>query len=173
MSSTRKTAIVTGASQGIGRALVKDILSQSASQGASTITEQFVKNALEAEGSRTVLEKFREAALAYKLDKHWTKSKILTEYLNTIYFGEGAYGIEAAAQTYFGAAHPGCGTEAEPCAAVLEPWEAAARVELLRRRTSGVLVLGLPSRGNCGALGSGTRAPASERGSLALPPWRT
>jgi len=72
-----------------------------------------------------VLEKFREAALAYKLEKHWSKEKILTEYLNTIYFGEGAYGIEAAAQTYFGAAHPGCGTEAEPCAAVLEPWEAA------------------------------------------------
>src|SRR5215470_3993539 len=111
--------------QGIGRALVKDILSQSAQQGASTITEQFVKNALEAEGSRTILEKFREAALAYKLEKHWSKEKILTEYLNTIYFGEGAYGIEAAAQTYFGAAHPGCGTESEPCAAVLQPWEAA------------------------------------------------
>jgi len=111
--------------RGIGRALVSDVLSGSAQQGASTITEQFVKNALEAEGSRTVLEKFREAALAYKLEKHWSKEKILTEYLNTIYFGEGAYGIEAAAQTYFGAAHPGCGGETEPCAAVLEPWEAA------------------------------------------------
>lgn len=111
--------------RGIGRALVSDVLSGSAQQGASTITEQFVKNALEAEGSRTMLEKFREAALAYKLEKHWSKEKILTEYLNTIYFGEGAYGIEAAAQTYFGAAHPGCGGEAEPCAAVLEPWEAA------------------------------------------------
>jgi penicillin-binding protein 1A len=111
--------------KGIGRALVKDILSQSAAQGASTITEQFVKNALEAEGSRTVLEKFREAALAYRLERHWSKDKILTEYLNTIYFGEGAYGIEAAARTYFGAAHPGCGTPTEPCAAVLEPWEAA------------------------------------------------
>jgi penicillin-binding protein 1A len=111
--------------RGIARALVSDVVSGSAQQGASTITEQFVKNALEAEGSRTVLEKFREAALAYKLEKHWSKEKILTEYLNTIYFGEGAYGIEAAAQTYFGAAHPGCGTEAEPCASVLEPWEAA------------------------------------------------
>ena len=111
--------------RGIARALVSDFGSGSAQQGASTITEQFVKNALEAEGSRTVLEKFREAALAYKLAKHWSKAKILTEYLNTIYFGEGAYGIEAAAETYFGAAHPGCGTEAEPCAAVLEPWEAA------------------------------------------------
>ncbi|HWA54063.1 MAG TPA: transglycosylase domain-containing protein [Solirubrobacterales bacterium] len=111
--------------QGIARALVKDVLSQSAQQGASTITEQFVKNALEAEGSRTVLEKFREAALAYRLERHWTKDKILTEYLNTIYFGEGAYGIEAAARTYFGSAHPGCGTPSEPCASVLEPWEAA------------------------------------------------
>jgi penicillin-binding protein 1A len=111
--------------QGIARALVRDVLSQSAAQGASTITEQFVKNALEAEGSRTVLEKFREAALAYRLERHWSKDKILTEYLNTIYFGEGAYGIEAAARTYFGSAHPGCGTTAEPCASVLEPWEAA------------------------------------------------
>jgi penicillin-binding protein 1A len=117
--------------QGIGRALIKDILSQSAQQGASTITEQFVKNALEAEGSRTILEKFREAALAYKLERHWTKDKILTEYLNTIYFGEGAYGIEAAARTYFAAAHPGCGTPTEPCASVLEPWEAATLAALI------------------------------------------
>jgi len=111
--------------QGIARALVKDVLSQSAAQGASTITEQFVKNALEAQGSRTVFEKFREAALAYRLERHWSKDKIITEYLNTIYFGEGAYGIEAAARTYFGEAHPGCGTPSEPCASVLEPWEAA------------------------------------------------
>jgi penicillin-binding protein 1A len=111
--------------RGIARALINDVLSQSAQQGASTITEQFVKNALEAEGSRTILEKFREAALAYRLEHHWTKDEILTEYLNTIYFGEGAYGIEAAARTYFGSAHPGCGTPREPCASVLEPWEAA------------------------------------------------
>jgi penicillin-binding protein 1A len=111
--------------QGIGRALVKDILSQSAAQGASTITEQFVKNALAAQSSRTVFQKFREAALAYRLERHWSKDKILTQYLNTVYFGEGAYGVEAAARTYFGNAHPGCGTGAEPCAAVLEPWEAA------------------------------------------------
>jgi penicillin-binding protein 1A len=111
--------------QGIARALIKDILSQSAAQGASTITEQFVKNALEAQGSRTLFQKFREAALAYRLERHWTKDEILTQYLNTIYFGEGAYGIEAAARTYFGAAHPNCGTPSEPCASVLEPWEAA------------------------------------------------
>ena len=110
---------------GIGRALVQDLLSQSAQQGASTITEQFVKSALTAQGSRTILQKFREAALAYRLERHWSKDKILTEYLNTIYFGEGAYGIEAAARTYFGNSHPGCGTTDEPCASVLYPWEAA------------------------------------------------
>jgi penicillin-binding protein 1A len=111
--------------QGIGRALVQDILSLSARQGASTITQQFVKDALAAQSNRTVLQKFREAALAYRLEQRWSKDKILTEYLNTIYFGEGAYGIEAAARTFFGAAHPGCGTDTEPCASVLEPWEAA------------------------------------------------
>jgi penicillin-binding protein 1A len=117
--------------QGIGRALIKDVLSQSAAQGGSTITEQFVKNALAAQGSRTVFEKFREAALAYRLERHWSKDKILTQYLNTIYFGEGAYGIEAAARTFFGAAHPGCGTPTEPCAAVLEPWEAATLAAII------------------------------------------
>jgi penicillin-binding protein 1A len=117
--------------QGIGRALIKDILSQSAAQGASTITEQFVKNALEAQGTRTLFVKFKEAALAYKLERHWSKDKILTEYLNTIYFGEGAYGIEAAARTYFGDAHPGCGTPTEPCSTVLEPWEAATLAAII------------------------------------------
>ena len=78
----------------------------SAKQGASTITQQFVKKALEAQGSRTVFQKLREAALAYHLERQWTKDKILTEYLNTIYFGQGAYGIEAAARTYFGGPAP-------------------------------------------------------------------
>jgi penicillin-binding protein 1A len=117
--------------QGIGRALVKDILSQSAAQGGSTITEQFVKNALAAQDSRTLFQKFREAALAYRLERHWSKDKILTEYLNTIYFGEGAYGIEAAARTYFGAAHPDCGTATDSCASVLEPWEAATLAAII------------------------------------------
>jgi penicillin-binding protein 1A len=117
--------------EGIGRALIKDVLSQSAAQGGSTITEQFVKNALAAQDSRTLFQKFREAALAYRLERHWSKDKILTEYLNTIYFGEGAYGIEAAARTYFGAAHPDCGTSTEPCASVLEPWEAATLAAII------------------------------------------
>jgi penicillin-binding protein 1A len=95
-------------------------------QGASTITMQFVKNALEAQGSRTYFQKLREAALAYHLERQWDKDKILTQYLNTIYFGEGAYGVEAAARTYFGFNHQGCGVEgADPCASELSPEEAA------------------------------------------------
>ncbi|MGI8631052.1 MAG: transglycosylase domain-containing protein [Solirubrobacterales bacterium] len=111
---------------GIGRALVEDIRSGSAAQGGSTITQQFVKNAVSAQDTRTVLQKLREAALAYNLERKWSKDKILTQYLNTVYFGEGAYGIEAAARTYFRGNHPDCGNEGEPnCASVLEPEEAA------------------------------------------------
>ena len=113
--------------QGIARAVWQDVASGSAEQGASTITQQFVKNALAAQDSRTVFQKLRESALAYHLERQWSKDKILTEYLNEIYFGEGATGIEAAAKTYFGYNHPGCGEsdEADPCASVLLPWEAA------------------------------------------------
>ncbi len=70
-------------------------------QGGSTITQQLIKNAFLTD-EQTVDRKLREAALAYQLEKRWSKQKILDEYLNIIYFGEGAYGIEAAAQTYFG-----------------------------------------------------------------------
>lgn len=108
--------------RGIGRAIAVDVMGGGAKQGASTITQQFVKNALAAQNQRTVMQKLREVALAYHLEKQWTKDKILTEYLNAIYFGNGAYGIEAAAETYFGKAHPGC---APRCAQRLLPWEAA------------------------------------------------
>jgi len=88
--------------RGMGRALLTDISSGKPVQGGSTITQQFVKNALAAQDKRTVLQKLREAALAYHLTRKWSKAKILTEYLNAIYFGNGAYGIESAARTYFG-----------------------------------------------------------------------
>ncbi|MFT4050282.1 MAG: transglycosylase domain-containing protein [Solirubrobacterales bacterium] len=108
--------------RGIGRAIAVDVMGGGAKQGASTITQQFVKNALAAQNQRTVMQKLREVALAYHLEKQWTKDKILTEYLNAIYFGNGAYGIEAAAETYFAKAHPGCQPH---CAEKLLPWEAA------------------------------------------------
>jgi penicillin-binding protein 1A len=87
--------------KGVARAVVADVTG-GATEGASTIAEQFVKNALAQEGDRTILEKVREAALAFQLTHRWSKMKILREYLNTIYFGNGAYGIESAARVYFG-----------------------------------------------------------------------
>src|SRR4051794_32126635 len=87
--------------RGMSRALWTDLTSGSAEQGASTITQQFVKNALTAQNDRTVFQKLREAALAYHLEHKWSKQKILDNYLNTIYFGNGAYGVESAVRTYF------------------------------------------------------------------------
>jgi penicillin-binding protein 1A len=108
--------------QGIGRALWADVRRQQAVQGGSTITQQFVKNALAAQTNRSVFQKLKESALAYQLERKWSKDKILTQYLNTVYFGAGAYGIESAARVYFGTAHPGC----EPdCAQVLDAAESA------------------------------------------------
>jgi len=112
--------------RGIGRALYQDIVQQKVVQGGSTITQQFVKNALAAQDERTVFQKLREAALAYHLTRKWTKEEILRNYLNTIYFGNGAYGIEAAARTYFQSSHPGCDERGRPkCASRLQPHEAA------------------------------------------------
>lgn len=86
---------------GIARALWADLQAGSYVQGASTITQQFIKNAY-ITNEKTLDRKVKEAALAYQLEKQWSKEKILNEYLNIIYFGEGAYGIQAAARTYFG-----------------------------------------------------------------------
>jgi penicillin-binding protein 1A len=114
--------------RGIGRALVQDVLSRKTVQGGSTIAQQFVKNALQAQGDRTVFQKMREAALAYHLTRKWSKNKILTQYLNSIYFGNGAYGVESAARTYFGNQpdHLNCGTQGHSlCVTQLKPEEAA------------------------------------------------
>ncbi len=123
----------------LARAAVADVVHGSAVQGASTIEQQFVKNALPgAQERRTLVEKLREATLAFWLAHHWSKLKILTEYLNTIYFGNGAYGIEAAAQTYFGqeADHQGCGLPGKPlCVQELEPWEAALLAGIIQSPT--------------------------------------
>jgi penicillin-binding protein 1A len=122
--------------RGIARAFVQDILHKGTVQGASTIEQQFIKNALQAQSHRTIFEKLREAALAYQLSHKWSKDKIITAYLNTIYFGSGAYGIESAAQTYFGTDHPGCGTPNHPlCVAQLQPWEAALLAGIIQSPT--------------------------------------
>jgi penicillin-binding protein 1A len=86
--------------RGMARALWADVRHQPL-QGGSTITQQFVKNALTG-NERTITRKLKEAALAWQLEQRWSKDRILTAYLNTIYFGNGAYGVERAARTYFG-----------------------------------------------------------------------
>jgi penicillin-binding protein 1A len=124
--------------RGIARAFLDDIERKGAVQGASTIEEQFIKNALQAQSHRTIFEKLREAALAYQLAHKWSKEKIITAYLNTIYFGNGAYGIEAAAQTYFGheVNHLGCGTPGHQlCVQQLQPWEAALLAGIIQSPT--------------------------------------
>jgi penicillin-binding protein 1A len=85
---------------GIARALVTDIKSGKVVEGGSTITQQYVKNSI-GEKDRTVTRKLREVFLASKLEQKYSKRKILEAYLNTIYFGQGAYGIEAASEVFF------------------------------------------------------------------------
>jgi penicillin-binding protein 1A len=102
---------------GILRAAWTDVVSGGVVQGGSTITQQLVKNVYAGryvQGAngvteyvtppRTIGQKVREVLLAVKLNQKYSKNQILAKYLNTIYFGHGAYGIEAASQTYFG--HP-------------------------------------------------------------------
>jgi membrane peptidoglycan carboxypeptidase len=71
------------------------------SGGGSTITQQFVKKALVGD-QQTLWRKYKEVVLAVKISQERTKAEILADYLNTIYFGRGAYGIQSAAQAYFG-----------------------------------------------------------------------
>src|SRR5271165_2012419 len=125
--------------RGIARAFIQDIRHGGTVQGASTIEHQFIKNALQAQSHRTIFEKLRETALAYQLSHKWSKDKILTAYLNTIYFGNGAYGIESAAQTYFGqdVNHLGCGTpNHQLCVEQLQPWEAALLAGVIQSPTA-------------------------------------
>ena len=86
---------------GILRALWADVTDKKVVQGGSTITQQFIKNAFTGQ-QRSFGRKLKEAALAWQLEQQWPKDRILTAYLNTIYFGNGAYGIEQAAEVYFG-----------------------------------------------------------------------
>jgi len=87
--------------RGTVRALVTDVREGEFSQGGSTITQQLAKNAYGSGRERTVTRKVREAVLAAQLDRSLSKDQILFEYLSIVYFGEGAYGIGAAADVYF------------------------------------------------------------------------
>ena len=85
---------------GIARATWADVRGRSL-QGGSTITQQYVKNVY-LNHERTILRKLKEAVLAVKLERRYDKREILERYLNTIYLGRGAYGVQAASRSYFG-----------------------------------------------------------------------
>jgi penicillin-binding protein 1A len=85
---------------GILRALVADVSAGHLVQGGSTITQELVRN-LYLSREKTLQRKVMEACLAIKLGRAWSKDRILTAYLNDVYYGNHAYGIEAAAETYF------------------------------------------------------------------------
>ncbi len=88
---------------GILRAAYEDVKGGGTLQGGSTITQQFVRNYYQGIGTeQTLSRKLKEIFVAMKIAKEKSKVWILTNYLNTIYLGEGSYGIEAAAETYFG-----------------------------------------------------------------------
>ena len=86
---------------GIARALTDDVRTGSIAQGGSTIEQQLVRN-LYLSPQQTIGRKLTEGCLAVQLSREWSKRRILAAYLNDVYFGQQAYGIEAAAQTYFG-----------------------------------------------------------------------
>ncbi|MBV9010208.1 MAG: PBP1A family penicillin-binding protein [Verrucomicrobia bacterium] len=86
---------------GVGRALVRDIVSHSAKEGASSLTQQLARNSLPL-GGRNLSRKLLEAMVAMRIEHEFTKQQILELYVNRIYFGAGCYGIETASQAYFG-----------------------------------------------------------------------
>jgi membrane peptidoglycan carboxypeptidase len=98
--------------EGTLRALVRNASAGSVQEGGSSITQQLVKQTLlqtaetpeerQAATEESMGRKLREARLALALEREYSKQEILTRYLNTVYFGEGAYGVQAAAQAYFG-----------------------------------------------------------------------
>ncbi len=87
---------------GILRALIKNITAGKIEQGGSTITQQVTRSLLLKNTKRTYRRKAREALLSIQIEKNFSKDRILYLYLNQIYLGHGAYGVEAAARTYFG-----------------------------------------------------------------------
>jgi len=123
--------------RGMGRAVWADITHHGAVQGGSTITQQFVKQAY-LTSKKTIGRKLVEAALAWQLEQRWSKDQILTAYLNTVYFGNGAYGVQQASKIYF---HHSAKTmkpaEAALLAAIPEDptlWDPVAHPKLAKER---------------------------------------
>ncbi len=105
---------------GLARAMLVNIRAGQVVQGGSTLTQQLAKN-LFLTPERTIRRKVQEAIMALWIEQRFTKDEIMTAYLNRVYFGSGAYGVDAAARAYFG----------KPATAV-DMWESAVLVGLLK-----------------------------------------
>ena len=127
--------------RGILRALTHNIEKGRLAEGGSTITQQYVR-AVMLGNQKSLKRKLREAVMAMQLEQRYSKKTILERYLNTVYFGNGAYGVQAAARTYFGKdakdldlaqsraarrADPGARTTTTPTRTRRRPWPAATR----------------------------------------------
>lgn len=127
---------------GVLRALFTNVRAGGIQAGGSTITQQYIKNAA-LSSERTFTRKAKEAALAVKVERRYSKDQILQLYLNAIYLGRGAYGIEAAARTYFGTSATKLGVnQAATLAGIIRAPEAldpAARPEAADERRRYVL----------------------------------
>ncbi len=87
--------------QSMVRAFLENVDKGGVEQGGSTITQQLIKNRVFKDPKRDLDRKVKEAALAVRLNEEWSKNHILEEYLNTVYFGQGSYGVKAAAARFF------------------------------------------------------------------------
>jgi len=87
--------------EGIARAAAKNVSAHRVVEGGSTITQQLVRNLYPITSERTVQRKVKEACLAIKLDRAWSKQRILVSYMNQVFYGNHAFGVEAASRTYF------------------------------------------------------------------------
>ena len=140
--------------EGIARALWKNVSAGQVVEGGSTITQQLVRN-LYIGREQTVERKLKEACLAIKLDKAWAKNWILATYMNQVYYGNHAYGIEAAAQTYFSKHASELNL---PESALLAGLPQAPSATTTRSRQAEV-ANGPPQRGAAGAAERGATSP--------------
>ncbi len=137
--------------EGLARAAWTDLRSWDVQEGGSTITEQLMKNLYVPEDERlktSFRRRFVQSALAFAYERRHTKDEVLTAYLNTVYFGDGAYGAEAAAQRYFGKSASDLNlSEAATLAGLLHApstyttWDGDVIVQRARERRDRVLLL--------------------------------
>jgi len=160
----------------ITRALVHNTRAGEIHQGGSTITQQLAKNAVVG-SARTLRRKLSEAGVAVQLEQHYSKDEILERYLNTVYFGNGAYGVQTASRRYFGSdvSELRLGQAALLAALLRSPAVYDPYRHPRRARTRRDLVLGLMQQQRLAGVREVTAARGGQLGVVAAPrrdDWR-